>query len=256
MSDYVFPHSVPREDERLTLMSEMLDPYMRFRLTQLGVKPGWKCLEVAAGNGSISDWLAETVGPSGHVVVSDIDTRLLDKRARSNLEVRKLDVTRDDLGQGYDLVCGRAFLHHIPERDELVARLAAAVKPGGYLLIEEPDFASVLATDSPTVRDFWQGYLAWASEQGIDYYIGRRLGPLFGKAELNDIDVRSETILLEGGSLTARYFKLTFEELSKPILSGGFTTPTTWNKTFALLDNPRFWTWACSFVTASGQKSA
>ena len=109
MVDYVLPHTIPQEDERLTLMSRMLDPQMFFRLEQLGVAEGWSCLEVGAGNGSVSYWLAEKVGPEGRVVASDIDTRFLDRLSLPNLEVRKIDVTSDPLGEGYDLVCGRAF---------------------------------------------------------------------------------------------------------------------------------------------------
>ena len=257
MSDYVLPHSNPLEDNRLTLMSEMLDPHMRFRLAQLGVGEGWKCLEVAAGNGTVSQWLAEKVGSTGHVVTSDIDTRFLERCSQPNLEVRKLDITRDALGEGYDLVCGRAFLHHIPQRIEMVSKLAAAVKPGGYMLIEEPDFHPVLATDNPVMRDFWQAFLAWAANQGIDYFIGRRLGALFGKAGFSNINVHGETILVNGGeSPEARFWKLTFAELGEPILASGLVTPTVWNEALALFDKPAFWTWQNSFVVTSGKKGA
>ena len=175
MADYVLPHSIPQEDERLTLMSRMLDPQMFFRFEQLGVAPGWTCLEVGAGNGSVSHWLAQKVGPTGHVVASDIDTRFLDRLALPNLEVRRLDVTRDPLGEGYDLVCGRAILHHIPQRIDVLGRLVDAVRPGGVILLEEPDFHPVLATDSLALRGFWEGFLAWAANQGIDYFVGRRI---------------------------------------------------------------------------------
>lgn len=74
MADYVLPHSIPQEDERLALMSRMLDPQMFFRLEQLGIAKVWKCLEVGAGNGSVAHWLAERVGPEGSVIASDIDT--------------------------------------------------------------------------------------------------------------------------------------------------------------------------------------
>ena len=178
MADYVLPHSIPQEDERLTLMSRMLDPQMFFRLEQLGVAPGWSCLEVGAGNGSVSHWLAQKVGPTGHVVASDIDTRFLDRLALPNLEVRRLDVTRDPLGDGYDLVCARALLHHIPQRIDVLGRLFEAVRPGGVILIEEPDFHPALATDSLALRGFWEGFLAWAANQGIDYFVGRRIAAL------------------------------------------------------------------------------
>ncbi len=221
MTDYVLPHSIPQEDERLTLMSRMLDPQLFFRLDQLGVAAGWRCLEVGAGNGSVSQWLAGQVGPTGSVVASDIDTRFLDRLALPNLQVRRIDVTRDPLGDGYDLVCARALLHHLPERIDVLSRLAASVRPGGVLLLEEPDFHPVLATDSPTLRAFWQGFLAWSADQGIDYFVGRRIAPRLAGLGLGEIAAHGETILFDGGSLPARYLKLTMQELQAPLLASG-----------------------------------
>ncbi len=254
MADYVLPHTIPQEDARLTLMSRMLDPQMFFRLQQLGVTRGWRCLEVGAGNGSVSHWLAGQVGPQGHVVASDIDTRFLDRLALPNLEVRRIDVTRDPLGEGYDLVCGRAFLHHIPQRIDVLARLAAAVRPGGFLLVEEPDFHPVLASDSPLVRDFWRGFLAWAADHGIDYFVGRRLAPLLAGLGFRDLAVHGETILFDGGSLPARYLKLTMQELEASLVGSGLIGPTAWAEVLATFDNPKFWTWQNSYVTTSGRK--
>jgi SAM-dependent methyltransferase len=243
-----------QEDDRLALMSRMLDPHMRFRLEQTGVGEGWRCLEVAAGNGTISQWLADKVGPTGHVVTSDIDTRFIERLAGPNLEVRQIDLTRDPLGGVYDLVCGRAFLHHIPERIEIVARLAAAVRPGGCLLISEPDFHPALASDSPLMCDFWRGFPAWAADQGIDYFVGRRLGGLLRKAGFGDIAVHGETMLFNGGSVAARYWKLTLEELGETIVASRLVARTTLDVTMALLDNADFWTWQNSYVAASGRK--
>jgi SAM-dependent methyltransferase len=256
MADYVLPHTIPQEDERLTLMSRMLDPQMFFRLEQLGVAEGWSCLEVGAGNGCVSHWLAGKVGPGGRVVASDIDTRFLDRLSLPNLEVRRIDVTRDPLGQGYHLVCGRAVLHHIPQRIDVLGRLAEAVRPGGCILLEEPDFHPVLASDSPVMRGFWQGFLAWAADQGIDYFVGRRLAPLLAGLGLERIAVHGETILFNGGSLPARYLKLTMTELEKPLLGSGLVGRTAWDEAMALFDNARFWTWQNSYVTTSAHKPA
>jgi SAM-dependent methyltransferase len=254
MADYVLPHTIPQEDERLTLMSRMLDPQMFFRLEQLGVTEGWNCLEVGAGNGSVSYWLAERVGPRGRVVASDIDTRFLDRLSLPNLEVRRIDVTCDPLGEGYDLVCGRAFLHHIPQRIDVLARLAAAVRPGGCILIEEPDFHSVLASDSPAMRDFWRGFLAWAANHGIDYFVGRRLAPLLAGLGFQQITVHGETILFNGGSLPARYLKLTMDELGESLLGSGLIGRAVWDEAIALFDNAQFWTWQNSYVATSARK--
>jgi 2-polyprenyl-3-methyl-5-hydroxy-6-metoxy-1,4-benzoquinol methylase len=59
MSDYILPHSDPLKNDRLMVMSKMLDPHMRFRLSLLGPLEGWKCLEAGAGNGTMSQWLAD-----------------------------------------------------------------------------------------------------------------------------------------------------------------------------------------------------
>jgi SAM-dependent methyltransferase len=256
MADYVLPHTIPQEDERLTLMSRMLDPQLFFRLEQAGVGPGWRCLEVGAGNGSVSAWLAAKAGPTGTVVASDIDTRYLDRLSIPNLTVRRLDVTRDLLGEGYDLVCCRALLHHVPERIDVVGRLAAAVRPGGVLVIEEPDFHPVLATDSPAMRDFWQGFLAWAANQGIDYFIGRRVAGLMAGLGLTEVAAHGETILYNGGSLPARYLKLTMAELETPLRASGLIAPDTWQAAMALFDNAAFWSWQNAYVTTSGRKPA
>jgi SAM-dependent methyltransferase len=256
MADYVLPHSIPQEDERLTLMSRMLDPQLFFRLGQAGVSPGWRCLEVAAGNGSVSAWLAGQVGATGQVVTSDIDTRFLERLAVPNLEVRRLDVTRDDLGGPYDLVCGRAFLHHIPARSDVLRRLVAAVRPGGRIVIEEPDFHPVLATDSPAMRAFWQGWLAWSADQGIDYFVGRRIAPWLAALGVGDLAAHGETILFGGGALPARYLKLTMQELKPSLLASGLIGPATWDEAMALFDNGAFWTWQNSYVTTTGTRPA
>ena len=136
----------------------------------------------------------------------------------------------------------------------MLGRLADAVRPGGCILIEEPDFHPVLASDSPVIRDFWQGFLAWAADHGIDYFVGRRLAPLLAGLGLQEIAVHGETILFDGGSLPARYLKLTMTELEKSLLGSGLIGPTAWNETMALFDNPQFWTWQNSYVTTTGRK--
>ena len=51
------------------------------------MRPGWRCLEIGAGRGSMATWLAERVGPAGQVVATDIDTRYLERLDLPNLHV-------------------------------------------------------------------------------------------------------------------------------------------------------------------------
>jgi hypothetical protein len=67
---YQFERSWQHERERLAAIEGELDSCSIACLTALGVGPGWRCLEVGAGAGSIARWLSERVTPSGTVVAT------------------------------------------------------------------------------------------------------------------------------------------------------------------------------------------
>jgi len=124
----------------LQVLERLRDPLTVRRLQRLGVTAGWRCLEVGAGAGSIARWLSHAVGPTGQVVAIDIDTRLVQNLDEPNVEVRTLDLlgTEWDLA-GFDLVHARALVHHLPGRQKrAIARLISSLRPGGWLLLEEP----------------------------------------------------------------------------------------------------------------------
>jgi hypothetical protein len=99
------------ERERLALLTRFADPITTRRLTDLGVGPGWCCLDVGAGNGSVARWLAGRVGPEGRVVATDLNPRFLGGHGLPNLEVRRHNILEDDLEAAhYDLVHCRALL--------------------------------------------------------------------------------------------------------------------------------------------------
>ena len=114
------------EGERLQLLQQTLDPLTIRRFERLGVQKGWRCLEVGAGGGSVTRWLAKQVGLQGKVVATDIETRLLDKTHEPNLEMRRHDILVDGLEQGYyDLVHTRAVLMHLTDPVQAVKKMAA-----------------------------------------------------------------------------------------------------------------------------------
>lgn len=90
--EYAFPHADAREDRRLELFEQRLDPLARRRIERLGIAEGARCLEVAGGRGSIARWLYELVGPSGHVTATDAQTGFLAALTRPNLTVLRHDV--------------------------------------------------------------------------------------------------------------------------------------------------------------------
>ena len=111
---YILDNAATAEYQRLDLMSKILDPWTRHYLGALGVGPGWQCLEVGSGNGSVAEWLCGVVGSSGSVTAVDINTVLLGLVPAQNLRVTRMDVRTGGLSaNAYDLVSCRAFLHQV-----------------------------------------------------------------------------------------------------------------------------------------------
>jgi ubiquinone/menaquinone biosynthesis C-methylase UbiE len=141
---YAFSNTLGVQRQRLHALEAVLDPGTRRVLDQRGVGPGWRCLEVGAGAGSIASWLCKRVVPGGSVVATDLDITLLGELAHPNLEVRVHDVLNDELPQGeFDLVHLRLVLAWLAQPRQALRRLLAALKPGGWLVAEEMDFQSV-----------------------------------------------------------------------------------------------------------------
>jgi 2-polyprenyl-3-methyl-5-hydroxy-6-metoxy-1,4-benzoquinol methylase len=178
MAEYVLGHHLKGEGKRLALMSQLLDPMHRRHIEALDiVKPGARTLEVGCGSGSISAWLAEQVRPGGKAVAFDLDLSLIDVRA-PNLELCQGDIVAGPVDRGtFDLVTARAVLHHVADAEAAIMNLVASLRPSGAILLIEPDFLPVSLAEPPEVLAFWEGWLAWSRERGIDYQIGRTLAP-------------------------------------------------------------------------------
>src|SRR5204862_509383 len=100
----------------------------------------WRCWEVGAGGPSVPDWLSEQVGPAGHVLATDVDLSWLDGRTGPNVELRRHDVAADPSPAGsFDLVHARLVLVHLVDRDRALRSMIAALRPGGWLLVEDAD---------------------------------------------------------------------------------------------------------------------
>jgi SAM-dependent methyltransferase len=214
------------EDERLSLLEQLYDPVSRRRRAL--IQPGWRCLEIAAGRGSMAAWMAEQVGPTGHVVATDIDTRYLEKVDLPNLEVREHDILKgplDELGPGsFDLVCSRLALFHLVGRQEQAVRqMVSCLRPGGWLIDEDADWGTAAPVD-PAHR-LYDGYRRawrdgdWWTSRGYDKAFGQKLPALFERCGLQDIRHEAATEVVRGGSPWARWWAVTLEVMNE--LGGG-----------------------------------
>jgi ubiquinone/menaquinone biosynthesis C-methylase UbiE len=212
ISSYVFNQAWQKERDRLTALESLFDGSSRRLLTDLGVGAGWRCLEVGAGAGSIARWLADVVGETGHVLATDLDTRFLDGHGRANLDVRTHNVVTDPFdGPGFDLIHARAVLVHLPDRQQVLKRLVAALRPGGWLLIEDVDFGGAAAgtiaryvtAPEPAPEAMERVYLAIAalfSAIGADPRYGSRVTGALAEAGLSGVGAELHAPVVSGGN--------------------------------------------------------
>ena len=233
-------------------MSRLLDPQHRRLLDQLGIAPGARTLEVGCGNGSVAAWLASRVGSAGRVVAVDLDLSLTSVAA--GVEFRAADILAGSVAPGnFDLVTCRAVLHHVGDVATAVTNLIGSARPGGKVLVIEPDFLPVSVAEPPAVRDFWRGWLAWSREQGIDYFLGRRLPQLLSAAGLADVAATAETALFNGGSPWAMYWQQTVRELRKRLQDSGKLDSEGIDSFLARCADPGWWTQTIAFTAVSGR---
>ncbi|HYB86277.1 MAG TPA: methyltransferase domain-containing protein [Streptosporangiaceae bacterium] len=252
MSEYVLDHHNEGERQRLALMSKLLDPMHRRHLERLGVRPGARTLEVGCGNGSMSAWLAGRIAPGGRAVAVDLDLSLIDADV-PGLEVRQADILAGPVGPGdFDLVTARAVLHHVGDAEAAVENLVASARPGGAILLIEPDFLPVSIADPPEIRAFWAGWLAWSRGQGIDYLIGRRLPAMLARLGVPDVAATAETALYNGGSDWALYWRETIIELRARLVASGQLDDRSIDAFLTQCADPAWWTQTIAFTAVGG----
>ena len=253
MPEYVFGHDLKGEAKRLALMSELLDPMHRRYLQSLDVlRPGARTLEVGCGNGSISEWLARQIAPEGLAIAVDLDLSLVDVRL-PNLELRKADIMAAPVEPGsFDLVTARAVLHHVGNAEKAIANLVASLRPGGALVLIEPDFLPVTIAEPPEVRAFWSGWLAWSRERGIDYQIGRTLAPRLAALGLERVGGAAETVIYNGTSSWADYWTQTIRELRQDLANSGKLSNEMMDPFLGYCADPAWWTQTIAFTAVHG----
>jgi ubiquinone/menaquinone biosynthesis C-methylase UbiE len=143
-SAYVFQRvNDQRELERLRMIERVFDPASRRRLLATVLQAGWCCLEVGPGAGSIMTWMGEAVGPMGQVVAVDLDPKFLSEAERPNVSVVRADIRTAQLPQqSFDVVHARYVLIHLPDYEVALTTMLDCLKPGGWLVLEEPDFSA------------------------------------------------------------------------------------------------------------------
>lgn len=233
---------------RLRLKERLQDRHTIRLLERTGVGPGWTCLEVGAGAGSIASWLCRRVGDTGRVVAVDLDATFLRELDEPDLEVREQDVARTDLETAaFDLVHTRDLLVHVPERDAVVEKLAGAVRPGGWILLEELDVTTDAADPqaAPDRRALYARVVAgiydFVRSRGIDPFYGATLASRLERLGFESVQSEGWCRRYRGGpGGDESPHSAAFRELREAVTAAGHVTADDYDAFLAASRDPAF----------------
>ena len=257
---YLLDNRQAEAGRRLAALSALFDPSTFRHLRNVGLAPGCRVWEVGAGGPGVPEWLAEQVGPHGEVLATDLDPAWLPTSGlRPHLRVQRHDVGLDPAPDGmFDLVHARLVLVHVPRRDRALAAMVSALRPGGWLVVEEADPSlqpltclEDLGPAEQLANRLKEAFRQLMAERGVDLAYGRTLPRRLRQAGLSQVgadayfpvsgpacrELERATIAQIRGRLTAAG-RATDQEIDRHLanLSGGLidvaTSPmvTAWGR--------------------------
>jgi SAM-dependent methyltransferase len=214
------------EIERLRIQAEGMAPDTLTMLDRIGVKPGWRCLDIGCGPGGITRLLSERVGPGGRVVGLDMDEQHLAHArggAPANIEYVRGDAYGCDLpAASFDLVHMRFVASTAGDPERLLREAMRLTRTGGVVALQEPD-GSTLNCHPP--HPAWDGLkralLGAFAGVGADLTLARRLYAVVRQAGLADVQYRPFLVGVRACDPMVDYLPSTVESLRGTVLRLG-----------------------------------
>jgi demethylmenaquinone methyltransferase/2-methoxy-6-polyprenyl-1,4-benzoquinol methylase len=141
----VFSSVAQRYDLMNDLMSGGLHRlWKRFTVEQSFLRPGNRVLDVAGGTGDLSRLFAKKVGPTGQVILTDINAAMLaigrDRLLDEGLMTPAVQCDAEKLpfvSNHFDCVCVAFGLRNMTHKEIALGEMWRVLRPGGRLLVLE-----------------------------------------------------------------------------------------------------------------------
>lgn len=221
------------EHERLDAQARFWSPDAAALFDSAGIEAGWHVADLGCGTLDVALQLARRVGRNGSVRALDNDGLLVRRMAGVAGSIRTADV-RVGEGDAYatgwpaaslDAAHARFLAAPAGRLDELVAEMHRLVRPGGCLLLQEPDSAS---WDLPAVP-CWPRLRSLIRKgfalRGGNFDAGRAIIAALERAGAVAVQSRAVVRTIEAGHPHAA-LPLAFARQLRPLwLSEGLATP-------------------------------
>jgi len=190
------------EQQRLERQAHELGSESAWLFDQIGVREGWRVVEIGCGPLGCLHLLSERVGARGRVVgVERSDEQverarqIVSERALTNVEVRLADARDTGLPAGsFDLATARLVLVNVPQPEQIVAEMVRLVRPGGVVALHEAESTTQRCDPPhPAQSRLLRILESYAEQSGIDRSIGLRAPRMLRDAGL--LDVRANPLV-------------------------------------------------------------
>ncbi|MGY6651485.1 class I SAM-dependent methyltransferase [Amycolatopsis sp. TRM77291] len=259
--DYIFGTGSELGRLHMDYLEQLLDGPTVECLEKVNPQPGSRCLDLGAGGGSITRWLADRAGPQGRVVAVDLAPDYITEKA--GVEVYRHDINDGLPDEGpYDVIHARLLLLHLPWRDEVFKTLVDALAPGGWLVIGEFSGRPLTPLSAPSEADkaLWVriqhvSHDIVGTARGINLEWAHEVGGRMTEAGLVNVRSleRSETTV---GGDAACLLHRNLNIQAEPLLVAAGVTAEELRRYRELMLDPRFRAWFYQFVCTRGQRSA
>ena len=254
MEGYVYDPAFEEERARLAGMEAQWDPGTFRHIESLGLGADASCWEIGAGGGSVAGWLSDR---AGHLLITDVETKFVEPLAGDDVTVMRHDVVADPVPEGpFDLIHARLLLEHLPARGDVLDRLVGALRPGGWLLIEDYDWTSYGPDPaSDVIERVGNAIFDLMGAAGFDPYFGRQLLREFQARGLADVGAEGRMLLMGTDHPGTAFYRLSLVSLRDAVVERGVVTEGEVNEALAAFEDPDRSIVSPTMVAAWGRRS-
>ena len=180
------------ELDQPSLSARALEPLTRSFLSQAGVSPGMRVLDVWSGMGDLAFLARKIVGAEGHVTGVDPSSQAVDYarergafRGMTNVEFVEAEPDSLRVDQKFDAIVGRAVLAYRSDPARDLRALVRQLRPGGIVAFQEFDLLSAKTIPpSPMIEQVREWLFDAFARTGIEVEMGPKLYATFRAAGL------------------------------------------------------------------------
>jgi hypothetical protein len=178
-------------------------------------------------------------------VATDIDTRLLDSRDCPRLEIVRHDIVAEGFSRAeFDLVHTRGVLFFLAERKRALEHMIDALRPGGWALIEEPDFITLTicpngdSAAEALFRKVTDALHQLGASHGYDRFHARRVFGELRAHGFTELASEGRVAVTPGRSTAAMFYRLSTQQMCEHLVADGQVSDQEVDAYCALLADP------------------